>query len=1067
EEQAHSLFRMIRETHQQNPVGTLVAYSDNSAVLEGSNGHRFYPNTDTREYESTEEPIHILCKVETHNHPTAISPFPGAATGSGGEIRDEGATGRGSKPKAGLTGFSVSNLRIPDLPQPWEGEEHKPKRIASPLQIMLEGPIGGASFNNEFGRPNISGYFRTFEQSIDDKHHIRGYHKPIMIAGGLGNIRAQHVEKKRIPDGASIVVLGGPAMLIGLGGGAASSVSAGERSEDLDFASVQRGNPEMQRRCQEVIDACWAQEDNPIISIHDIGAGGLCNALPELVGDADRGAKFELRQVLNDEPGMSPMQIWCNEAQERYCLAVSPERLEEFKAICERERCLYCVVGIATDQEDLVLTDEHFVQGTGRQPTPIDLPMSTLFGKPPKMQREVVRQQALVPDLDLGGITLDDAVMRVLALPAVADKSFLITIGDRSVTGMIHRDQMVGPWQVPVADVAVTTSAYTGQAGEAMAMGERTPLASVNAPASGRMAIAESLTNLCAANLRSLSEVKLSANWMAAANHAGDDAQLYATVEAVGMELCPALGIAIPVGKDSMSMKTAWRDDSEQHRSVASPVSCIISAFAPVSNVRKTLTPHLPKEKIGSSQLLFLDLANGKQRLGLSALTQVFNLVGNQVPDVDSASHLKQGLLALQKLVEQQLLIAYHDRSDGGLMASLLEIAFASRCGLEIQLPSDTDALSFLFNEELGAVIAVDDENLSAVNKVLSEFDMLGAVSQIATANDSSSITVEQAGQSLWSASRPDLHQQWSATSFHMQSLRDNPVCAEQEHARLKDREDIGLFSELSFDPNEDICAPYVTAAKPKIAILREQGVNGHMEMAAAFTQAGFAAYDVTMTDLIDGNTSLESYQGLVACGGFSYGDVLGAGEGWAKSILFNSGLYDQFSAYFSDQSKFALGICNGCQMMSNLKSIVPGAAHWPKFVRNASEQFEARYTQVLIPETRSIMMAGMHGSCLPVVLAHGEGRAEYQRDSDYMADDTLALRYVDYKANPTQVYPQNPNGSAHAVAGLCNEDGRVTIMMPHPERMFRSATSSWASPDWGHYSPWMRIFRNARRWLD
>ncbi len=1061
ETKEHSLFRMIRETHIQNDKGTLVAYSDNSSVLAGSKEKRFFPNPENKEYQSVEEEIHILCKVETHNHPTAISPFPGAATGSGGEIRDEGATGRGSKPKAGLSGYSVSNLRLPNAPRPWEKQEAKPARIASALQIMLEGPIGGASFNNEFGRPNIAGYFRTYEQAISSDEDIRGYHKPIMLAGGLGNIRDQHVSKNIIPDGSYIVVLGGPAMLIGLGGGAASSVASGQSSEQLDFASVQRGNPEMQRRCQEVIDTCWAYGDqNPIISIHDIGAGGLCNALPELVGDAGRGGRFNLRDVLNDELGMSPMQIWCNEAQERYTLAVSPERIDEFREICERERCLYCVVGQATEDEVLVLEDDYFADGSERQQKPIDLPMETLFGKPPKMLRDVRSVERRVPELDFSGVTVSDAIKRVLTCPAVADKTFLITIGDRSVTGMIVRDQMVGPWQVPVADVAVTTSAYTGLAGEAMSMGERTPLASVNAPASGRMAIGEALTNLAAANVRDMAEIKLSANWMAAAGHAGDDAALYETVKAVGMELCPDLGIAIPVGKDSMSMKSVWQDDAGKTRSVTSPVSCIISAFAPVTDINKTLTPQLSGNE---SELVFIDLASGKQRLGGSILAQVYQQVGAQTPDVDNPKRLKNGFLAIQRLVDESLISAYHDRSDGGLLTTLLEMAFASRCGLNIQL-DESDALAGLFNEELGAMVELNSENRDRFLAVMAEFEMSDHVAFIGKASPGEQIIVQVGGSEVLSASRVDLHRLWSETTYHMQSLRDNPSCAQQEYDRLLDTDDTGLYSNLTFDAKEDIIAPFIGGTKPKVAVLREQGVNGHIEMAAAFSQSDFTAVDVTMTDLKQGRVSLEDFNGLVACGGFSYGDVLGAGEGWAKSILFNAQLRDAFEAYFARQDAFALGICNGCQMMSNLKEIIPGAATWPRFVRNASEQFEARLVQSKVAEeTKSLFLAGMQGSHLPVVVAHGEGRAEYLNEVDASG---LALSYVDYNGLTTEAYPANPNGSPNGIAGLCNDDGRVTIMMPHPERIFRSVTNSWRDERWGEYGPWMRMFRNARAWV-
>lgn len=1065
ESKEHSLFRMIRETHMQNSKGTLVAYSDNSSVLAGSKERRFFPNSETKEYQSVDENIHILCKVETHNHPTAISPFPGAATGSGGEIRDEGATGRGSKPKAGLSGYSVSNLRLPETPRPWERAEAKPARIASPLQIMLEGPIGGASFNNEFGRPNIAGYFRTYEQAIANEEDVRGYHKPIMLAGGLGNIREQHVKKNIIPDGSYIIVLGGPAMLIGLGGGAASSVESGQSSEALDFASVQRGNPEMERRCQEVIDSCWAMDDkNPIVSIHDVGAGGLCNALPELIGDAGKGGKFNLRSVLNEELGMSPMQIWCNEAQERYTLAVAPERLAEFEAICARERCLYCVVGTATDDQVLVLEDPYFADGNERQQRPIDLPMETLFGNAPKMLRDVKSVERNAPELDFKNATVEDALERVLSCPAVADKTFLITIGDRSVTGMIARDQMVGPWQVPVADVAVTTSAYTGVCGEAMSMGERTPLASVNAPASGRMAIGEALTNLCAANIRDLSEVKLSANWMAAAGHEGDDAAMYDTVKAIGMELCPELGIAIPVGKDSMSMKSVWQDESGKQKSVTSPVSCVITAFAPVDDVTKTVTPEL--DMTVDSELMLVDLSGAKQRLGCSILAQVYNQVGTQTPDVDDSDLLKRGFLALQALVAEGAIAAYHDRSDGGVIAAALEMAFASRCGLNLGIQAGQgDALSALFNEELGAVIQVRTDAKERVLTVMAEHGLADSISTIGKPTSGELIIVAVDGKEVLDASRVALHRTWSETSYQIQRLRDNPACADQEYDRLLDTADTGLSSQLSFDPKEDVSAPFIGGTKPKIAILREQGVNGHIEMGAAFTQSGFSAIDVTMTDINEQRVNLADFQGLVACGGFSYGDVLGAGEGWAKSILFNARVRDAFEAYFAREDAFSLGICNGCQMMSNLKEIIPGAEHWPHFVRNASEQFEARLVQSKVAEnTNSVLLQGMQGSSMPVVVAHGEGRAEY---SGSINTAGLALSYIDYQGQLTETYPANPNGSPQGIAGLTNADGRVTIMMPHPERIFRTATNSWNDESWGEFGPWMRMFRNARVWVD
>ena len=1069
-EQPNSLFGMIRNTHKLNAKGTLVAYSDNSSVLAGSESARFMVNPETKQFSTTQEDVHILCKVETHNHPTAISPFPGAATGSGGEIRDEGATGRGSKPKAGLNGFSVSNLRIPGAEQSWEGTESKPDRIASPLQIMLEGPIGGAAFNNEFGRPNIAGYFRTFEQEVNGE--VRGYHKPIMLAGGMGNIREQHVEKNIIPDGAYIIVLGGPAMLIGLGGGAASSVATGSSSEDLDFASVQRGNPEMQRRCQEVIDTCTAMgKNNPIVSIHDIGAGGLCNALPELVGDAGKGGHFQLREVLNEEPGMTPMQIWCNEAQERYTMAVMPDDLDTFKAICERERCLYCVVGQATDEQSLVLDDEEFVNGSDREQKPIDLPMDLLFGKPPKMLRDVDSARPKVEQFDEQKIDINEALYRVLNLPSVADKTFLITIGDRSVTGMICRDQMVGKWQVPVADVAVTASSYEGLTGEAMSIGERTPLASINGPASGRMSIGEALTNMAAANIRDMSEIKLSANWMAAANHPGDDAALYATVETVGMEICPELGISIPVGKDSMSMKTVWQDrDGDEPRSVTSPVSLIVSAFAPVDDVSKTVTPAL-NDDFDNTELLFLDIAQAKTRLSLSALAQVYQQVGaaDQCPDVDNAAFLKSSFLFIQAGIKAQLIQAYHDRSDGGLVTTLLEMAFASRCGMDIDLPAQEGSdIAALFNEELGAVLQVKKSDYAALIGLAKEFQVESVLHRIGKAIAGEQITIRKADKVLISENRVDCHRAWSSTSYEMQKLRDNPECAQQEYDRLLNTQDSGLHADLSFDVNQDIAAPFIHSGKrPKVAILREQGVNGQMEMAAAFMHAGFDSVDVTMSDLMAGRASLEAFNGLAACGGFSYGDVLGAGEGWAKTVLYNNRLRDQFSAYFERQDAFALGVCNGCQMMSNLKSIVPGAEHWPHFVKNKSEQYEARVIQAQVQKSNSVLLEGMAGSSMPLVVAHGEGHAEFGSPEQLNAvKEQVALRYVDSTQTIATQYPANPNGSPEGIAALTNADGRVTIMMPHPERIFRTVANSWSDPEWGEYSPWMRLFRNARVWL-
>ncbi len=1055
-----SLFGMIRTTHEKNPDGTLVAYGDNAAILAGHEGRRFMPGSEDRVYRYTDEAVHLAIKVETHNHPTAISPFPGAATGSGGEIRDEGATGRGGKPKAGLAGFSVSHLRIPEYGRPWEMGEMKPGRIASPLQIMLDGPIGAAAFNNEFGRPNICGYFRTFEQAGKSPRERRGYHKPIMLAGGIGNVRPGHVHKEAIPDGAPIVVLGGPTMLIGLGGGAASSVASGSSSEALDFASVQRGNPEMQRRCQEVIDACCALgDDNPILSIHDVGAGGLCNALPELVHDAGRGGRFELRDVLNDEPGMSPMQIWCNESQERYVLALDPARFDRFEAICHRERCLYARVGEAVAEESLKLTDNHFGDAYAN---PIDLPMSLLFGLPPKMERDVESTQpARRQALELGGLSLEEAFHRVLSFPAVADKTFLVTIGDRSVTGMIARDQMVGPWQVPVADVAVTLGSYDGYAGEAMAIGERTPLAVTDAPASGRMAVAEALTNLAAADIGDGSRVRLSANWMVAAGEPGEDAALYQTVESVAMDLCPALGIAIPVGKDSMSMTTRWEADGEDCK-VAAPLSLVVTAFAAVEDARRTLTPQLVLGR-GESELWLIDLGAGRDRLGGSVLGQVTNQSGDAVPDVDSA--LLRGFLhAMNALRQETLLLACHDRSDGGLAATLAEMSFAGRCGLDIELPGG-DPVAALFSEELGMVVQVSSEDSGRFRAVLDEHGLGEAAHFLGVPTPDNHIAIRAAGKPLLSLERSALHRSWSAVTYHMQSLRDNPRCAREEYDRILDLDDPGLSPVLNFDPT---AAPAITGiARPRVAILREQGVNGQLEMAAAFDRAGFEAVDVTMTDLAEGGT-LDGFRGLAACGGFSYGDVLGAGEGWAKSILFNPALRDSFQAFFARDDSFALGVCNGCQMMAAIRELIPGTDHWPEFVRNASEQYEARLVTVAVEPGPSVLLRNMAGSKLPVVVAHGEGRPWSAKDpslANLQASGQVAMRFVDNRHRVSETYPLNPNGSPAGITGLTNADGRVTVMMPHPERVFRSVTQSWHPADWGEDSPWMRLFYNARTW--
>ena len=1060
ERQAQSLFRMIRNTHEKNPEGVLSAYSDNSAVIRSHSGKRLMTKADRR-YIYEDEPIAMLMKVETHNHPTAISPFPGAATGSGGEIRDEGATGRGSKPKAGLCGFSVSNLNIPDFTQPWETDHGKPDRIVSALDIMIEGPIGAAAFNNEFGRPNIAGYFRTFEETVAaiDGEEIRGYHKPIMLAGGYGNIREQHIEKQALPVGTPVVVLGGPVMLIGLGGGAASSMDSGASAEDLDFASVQRGNPEIERRCQEVIDGCWMQgEDNPILSIHDVGAGGLSNALPELVHDGGRGAVFELREVHNDEPGMTPMQIWCNESQERYVIAVDPDRLENFKALCERERCPYAILGETTEQQQLTVTDRHFNN------RPVDMPLEVLLGKPPKMLRDVQHVTVNHPAFDTSDIDIKDAAFKVLRMPSVASKAFLITIGDRTVTGMVARDQMVGPWQVPVADVAVTTASFDGYRGEAMAVGERTPIALLDAPASGRMAIAEALMNIAAADISSLSDIKLSANWMAPAGHPGEDANLFDTVKSVGLDLCPQLGIAIPVGKDSMSMKTVWEQGGEQ-RSVTAPLSLIVSAFAPVSDVRRTLTPQLRTDK-GATEVWLIDLGNGRNRLGGSALAQSCKQLGDQPPDLDDIEQFKSFFAALQQLNREGLLLAWHDRSDGGLLTCLCEMAFAGHCGLEIELDSlSADNVASLFNEELGGVIQVKTSDADRVTELLSTFSLGACTHRLGTVTANSHVSMYRNGRLVFAATRDVLQQAWSETSYRIQALRDNPECAQQEYDAVA-AYDHGLNVQLSFDPDENVAAPYVsTAARPKMAILREQGVNGQLEMAAAFDRAGFECIDVHMSDIIEHGLQFDEFKGLVACGGFSYGDVLGAGEGWAKTILFNSRVRDTFAAFFARRDTFSLGVCNGCQMMANLKSLIPGAGQWPHFVRNHSEQFEARFSLVEVMDSPSILLDGMQGSRMPIAVAHGEGRAEYKQ-GEIPGGLSSVLRYVDHDGNATEAYPLNPNGSPQGLTGFTSDDGRATIMMPHPERVFRTVQNSWHPDEWGEDAPWMRLFRNARIWV-
>ena len=1059
-----SLFQMIRNSTDQAPDGVLSAYSDNSAVVSGSLATRFMPNPIDHIYRSHAEAVQILMKVETHNHPTAISPYPGAATGSGGEIRDEGATGRGARPKAGLTGFSVSNLRIPGTEQKWEEDFGKPDRIASALEIMLEAPIGGAAYNNEFGRPNLAGYFRTYEEKVAGAGgiEIRGYHKPIMLAGGLGNIRNEHVEKGTIPPGARIVVLGGPAMLIGLGGGAASSMDSGSSQEDLDFASVQRENAELERRCQEVIDRCWAEgEKNPIISIHDVGAGGLSNALPELINDSQRGARFELRRIPNAERGMTPMEVWCNESQERYVMAISAEEIENFEALCRRERCPFSVVGEATDDGLLIVEDEYFAN------RPVDLPLSLLFGKPPRMQRDVKRIPFAREEFDLSNIEFADAAESVLQLPSVADKSFLITIGDRTVGGLVHRDQMVGPWQVPVADAAITTTSFDTFTGEAMAIGERTPLALLDPAASARMAVGEAVTNIACASILGTQEIKLSANWMAAAGHQGEDAGLYDAVRALGKEICPALGIAVPVGKDSMSMRTVWEDQDGEH-SVTAPISVIVSAFARVRDIRSSLTPELRRDA-GETRLLLIDLGKGRQRMGGSALAQVHRCLGDECPDVDDPKQLRAFFDAIQHLNEKDLLLAYHDRSDGGAFATLCEMAFAGGMGLEIDLSCPAEkCLPFLFNEELGAIVQIRETDMDSILEEFSVHGLEDLVLDIGRPLSSTRITIRNKGQSLLERERSQLRDLWSKTTWQMQRLRDDTECADEEHSLRLDDANPGLSSQLPPSWQErSIPAATIGGQRPPMAILREQGVNGQIEMAAAFDRAGFDCVDVHMSDILEGRSSLDDFRGLVACGGFSYGDVLGAGEGWAKSILFSSRARDIFSSFFARPDSFSLGVCNGCQMLSNLHELIPGAEHWPHFVRNRSDQFEARLCLVEVEESPSILLRGMQGARLPIAVAHGEGRAEFFGSEVQEIAPLVSLRFVDHRGEATAHYPENPNGSPQGITGLTTRDGRVNIMMPHPERVFRSVQYSWHPPEWGEDAPWMNLYRNARSWVD
>ena len=1064
EQQTKSLFKMIKNTFEKTPDYVLSAYKDNAAVMEGSEVGRFFASHQDGIYDYHQEAAHILMKVETHNHPTAISPWPGAATGSGGEIRDEGATGRGAKPKAGLVGFSVSNLRIPGFEQPWEEDFGKPDRIVTALDIMTDGPLGGAAFNNEFGRPALNGYFRTYEEKVTSHNgeELRGYHKPIMLAGGIGNIRADHVQKGEIIVGAKLIVLGGPAMNIGLGGGAASSMASGQSDADLDFASVQRDNPEMERRCQEVIDRCWQLGDaNPILFIHDVGAGGLSNAMPELVSDGGRGGKFQLRDILSDEPGMSPLEIWCNESQERYVLAVAPDQLPLFDELCRRERAPYAVIGDATEELHLNMSDSHF------NDQPIDLPLDVLLGKTPKMTRDVQTLKAKGEALNRQGMTVADAVNRVLHLPAVAEKTFLVTIGDRTVTGMVARDQMVGPWQIPVANCAVTTASLDSYYGEAMALGERSPVALLDFAASARLAVGEALTNVAATQIGALNRVKLSANWMAAAGHPGEDAGLYEAVKAVGEELCPALGLTIPVGKDSMSMKTRWQEGSEQ-REMTSPLSLVITAFARVEDVRRTVTPQLLTE---DNALLLIDLGNGHNALGATALAQVYRQLGDTPADVRDVAQLKGFWDAMQALVAERKLLAYHDRSDGGLLVTLAEMAFTGHCGVDVDIAAlGDDSLAALFNEELGAVIQVRAADREAVEALLASHGLTECTHYLGQATASDRFVITANGSPVFSESRSTLRMWWAETTWQMQRLRDNPECADSEHAAKSNDSDPGLNVKLSFDINEDIAAPYIaTGARPKVAVLREQGVNSHVEMAAAFHRAGFDAVDVHMSDLLAGRTGLADFQALVACGGFSYGDVLGAGEGWAKSILFNDRVRDEFATFFHRPQTLALGVCNGCQMMSNLRELIPGSDLWPRFVRNYSDRFEARFSLVEVTQSPSLLLQGMVGSMMPIAVSHGEGQVEV-RDGAHLAQleskGLVALRFVDNFGKVTESYPANPNGSPNGITAVTSESGRATIMMPHPERVFRSVANSWHPENWGEDSPWMRIFRNARKQL-
>ena len=1056
EPQPQSLFGMIRHTEQVNGQGTVIAYKDNASVMEGGPRSRWLPGRGDgpSAYAAREGDVHVLMKVETHNHPTAISPFPGAATGAGGEIRDEGATGRGSQPKAGLAGFVVSNLHLPDTEEPWESEEFgAPPHIASPLDIMIEAPIGSAAFNNEFGRPALGGFFRVYEQTVDGVR--RGYHKPIMSAGGLGTISAEMTDKIAFPAGTLLVQIGGPGMRIGMGGGAASSMAAGVNAADLDFDSVQRGNPEIERRAQEVINHCWSLgADNPVLAIHDVGAGGLSNAFPELVDDAGLGARFDLSAVPLEESGLAPKEVWCNESQERYVLAIAPESLESFAALCDRERCPYAVVGVARDDGQLVLAPGQ--QDGPEDDRPIDMPMEVLLGKPPRMTRDVERVERSGDELDLTGVDVRDAAYAVLRHPTVASKRFLVTIGDRTVGGLTHRDQMVGPWQVPVADVAVTLADLTGFSGEAMASGERMPLAAVDAPASGRMAVGEAITNLLAAPI-DLPRVKLSCNWMAACGEPGEDAALYNTVQAVALELCPALGVGVPVGKDSLSMRTRWTDESGATKQVTSPVSLVLTAFAALPDVRGTLTPQIDPAR--ESSLVLVDLGAGRDRLGGSMLAQVSGAFGAEVPDLDDPAHLVGLVDAVNELRSAGLVSALHDRSDGGLWATLCEMAFAGACGVSVEIPS----VAALFAEELGVVLEVPTARTDEVLAVLDRHGV-GALSHVVGAPQAERrVVVRVDGETVLDEPVRDLAQAWDEVSWRISALRDNPACADEEHAAFGADDDPGLQVTPTFDPVEDVSAPYLhKEIRPKVAILREQGVNSHVETAFAFDRAGFETFDVHMTDLQSGRAHLSDFVGLVACGGFSYGDTLGAGNGWARSVLFDPRLTEQFGAFFYRPDTFGLGICNGCQMFAALAELVPGAQAWPRFTRNRSEQYEARLSLLEVLDSPSIFLSGMTGSLLPIAVAHGEGRADFSTQGD-AAQVARAARYVDNAGAPTQRYPFNPNGSPDGLAAVTTPDGRFTAMMPHPERVQRNVQLSWTDGPVADESPWLRMFRNAR----